>query len=578
MQEVKKPPYTKLRGNVWWYRREVPEKLRSLVGCREFAWSLETTDMETARTRAAIRNAEVAVMLEAATAKLKAQQSTATPTKVSQPLTQAGLGYIRDAVTAHVLAEDETVRIGRPELDSLDAYESIRADQFEDASRALITGRAGTNKHDQERVQQLLTAVGVHIKPDSPAWPDAAFKAVEGLHKGLKGIRDRIHGEYISTPSVPQRPPELEPQQGPAHVLRLGHVIDEYLLRQEKKKNEYTRKVRRCLQLFGEMVGRDLPVRDLRQRMVTDFLHDICSLPAKWAHRFDKGEPITSLLSSGGDKLMAPATYHDNYRVPLGKFLTASRRDHGDEGFPACTVEGIEYTGTRKKDEDKQRALTPRELRILFEGPEFRAVAADPDQECLYWFSVVMLFTGARPREVCQVNPLVDVVKEGDHWGLRLDEGTTAGVSIKKSLKTKQPRLIPLHSELVRLGFPAYVDRLREQGADRLFPAWRVKQGNPYTASGVHFSNLLRAVGLYTKEAPPGELVTGAYVLRKTFITQCRNQGVISKEITGHSDGTTTPLQERSYITGPEPFQRKLRELEKLVMPVEVPLPTHRVD
>lgn len=77
--------------------------------------------METARTRAAVRNAEVAVMLEAATAKLKAQHSAVTPTKVSQPLTPDGLGYIRDAVTAHILAEDETVRIGRPDLDSLDA-------------------------------------------------------------------------------------------------------------------------------------------------------------------------------------------------------------------------------------------------------------------------------------------------------------------------------------------------------------------------------------------------------------------------------------------------------------------------
>ena len=83
--------------------------------------------MEAARTRAAIHNAEVAVMLETATAKLKAQHSTATLTKVSQSLTADGLGYIRAAVTAHVLAEDKTLRIGRPGLDSLNAYESVRA-------------------------------------------------------------------------------------------------------------------------------------------------------------------------------------------------------------------------------------------------------------------------------------------------------------------------------------------------------------------------------------------------------------------------------------------------------------------
>lgn len=63
----------------------------------------------------------------------------------------------------------------------------------------------------------------------------------------------------------------------------------------------------------------------------------------------------------------------------------------------------------------------------------------------------------------------------------------------------------------------------------------------------------------------------GAYVLRKTFITQCRNQGVVSKEITGHADGTTTVIQDKHYITGPEPFARKLAELRKLVVPVRIP-------
>lgn len=65
--------------------------------------------------------------------------------------------------------------------------------------------------------------------------------------------------------------------------------------------------------------------------------------------------------------------------------------------------------------------------------------------------------------------------------------------------------------------------------------------------------------------------MTGAYVLRKTFITRCRNQGVVSKEITGHSDGLTTPMQDRHYIKGPEPLKQKLAQLSKLTIPVTIP-------
>ena len=70
--------------------------------------------------------------------------------------------------------------------------------------------------------------------------------------------------------------------------------------------------------------------------------------------------------------------------------------------------------------------------------------------------------------------------------------------------------------------------------------------------------------------------MAGAYTLRKTVITQCRNQGVVPKEITGNSDGTTTAMHDRHYIFGPEPFDRKLREIEKLALSLqflERPLP-----
>jgi integrase len=340
-------------------------------------------------------------------------------------------------------------------------------------------------------------------------------------------------------------------------VLTLGSVIDGYL--RTLRETDFTRKVRRCLQLFGEMVGRDLPVTELRQMAVTSFLRDICKLPNEWARRFDKGETISAMLREGAELVMSPTTYNDNYRAPLGTFLVAAARDHGDEGFPSRTIEGIEYSGNRVADEDQQRALRDDELQTLFESESFAAVAADPAQEALYWFSLVMLFTGARPREVCQANPQVD-----------FDEKSAAGKGVRKTIKTGEARRIPIHPELLRLGFPDYVKRIRDAGADRLFPTWRIKLGNPYTANGALFSDLLRSAGLYTTKA--GEQVTGAYTLRKTFITQCRNQGVVSKEITGHSDGTTTALQERSYIFGPEPFGRKLRELQKLEMPVGLPM------
>lgn len=572
---MKKPPYTERRGGQWWFRRRVPDSLIPHVGRAEFRESLKTPDVEVARTRAAYRNAEVEAEFEKAKAALK--QQTVAP-MLLETLAPEEQQYIREAVRAHILDEDETMRMLRPDEDSMDVYESIRTDQFEESLKGLQSGRVAWGRQEKQRMRELLDTIGVAVSPDSPAWDVVAYKATEGLHQALQDISSRMRGNFISTPLRPAKPASLAPQlpaaESPASAdVTLGAVIDHYLL--GLADNDFKRKVRRCLQLFGGMLGRDLKVTELRQKAVTQFMRDICRLPDKWARRFDSGESIEALLAEGADKVMSPTTYEGNYRGPLGTFLTAAARDFGDDGFRLLTVEGIKYTGDRVAEEDQQRALFDDELRVLFEGEAFARIAREAKSEPLYWLLAVMLFTGARPREVCQINPQVDFGEFEGAWYIDLDEKSLAGSSVKKSIKTGEARRVPLHGELVRLGFHEYLQRAKAAGADRLLPAWRVKGGNPYTAHYDLIAGLLKEVGLYTRSAPPGEQVSGAYVLRKTFVTQCRNQGVVSKELTGHGDGSTTAVQDRHYIFGPEPFARKIRELGKLVMPVTLPMPRH---
>lgn len=319
------------------------------------------------------------------------------------------------------------------------------------------------------------------------------------------------------------------------------------------------------------MVGAHTPVDSIRQIQVTDFLRDICRLPLDWSTRFDKGTAtVAQMLAEGTDKGMSPTTWAGSYQAPLKAFLRDARRDYGDDGFPALIVDGIKYVGSRVEDEEKQRSLTVPELRTFFEGPDFATLARQPEGESLYWFSLVALFTGARPREICQINPQCDFGEEGGIHYLDFDHKNPAGAGVVKTIKTGEERRIPLHPELVRLGFPAHLKHLKDTGADRLFPSMRVKKGNPFEVLGEQFSELLKTMGLYDNTAPPGRLVLGAYVLRKAFITQASNQRVVSREITGHS--ADTRIQRESYIDGPEPLEVKHAELSKLALPLKVPL------
>ncbi|WP_341914635.1 hypothetical protein [Polaromonas sp. YR568] len=310
----------------------------------------------------------------------------------------------------------------------------------------------------------------------------------------------RLYGrEAVAPPPLPEAP---QSAAAPPAQLTLGTVVERHLRKANQKKSQYTRKVVRCLTLFREVIGADTPVTAIRQLHVTDFLGDICKLPSDWARRFDKGTvTIAAMLAEDTAEVISPLTYTDNYRAPLKAFLRDSRRDYGDEGFPVLIVDGIEYSGDRMAGEDKQRALSVPELKTFFEGPRFAAMAVSPEQECMYWFSTLLLFTGARPRELCQTNPQVDFGQEEDHWYIDLDLHTAAGKGIVKTIKTGEERRIPIHPELIRLGFPEYVQRLKASGADRLFPAFRVKKGNPFEAAGDGFTALLKDMVLISTKS-----------------------------------------------------------------------------
>ncbi|HAX21613.1 MAG TPA: hypothetical protein DCY64_15205 [Hydrogenophaga sp.] len=415
----------------------------------------------------------------------------------------------------------------------------------------------------------FLTAAGIPHKREEPAFRSLVFEFATAMDtEFIKPSTRRLHGREAVTP-----PPLPEAPTAPAKVapmLTLGTVIRDYLEVIRRSPNGYTRKVVRCLQLFGAMLGEQTPVSQLRQKQVTAFLHDICCLPSDWALRFDHGESIAKMMAGEVEEVMAPRTYSQSYQAPLKKFLAASRRDHGDDGFPELVTEGIGYSGDRVSGEDVQRDLTTAELKRLFEGSEFAAIAGNHGADAAYWMPVIGLYTGARPREICQLNPQCDWGQEDGIYFLLFDKYTAAGKGVKKSVKTGEARRVPMHSKLVRLGLPAYLERLKTNGADRMFPGARIKKGNPFEVAGEAFTEFLKVLDLYDNTAPPGRRVLGMYVFRKTFITYAGNQGIPTFGMTGHKPEHMTQVQWKSYRMSPAALKLVQTDLERVTFPIVI--------
>ena len=202
----------------------------------------------------------------------------------------------------------------------------------------------------------------------------------------------------------------------------------------------------------------------------------------------------------------------------------------------------------------------------LFESNHYKALADGPDLDHKYWFPLVSLYTGARPRELCQINPQVDTGERDGVAYLLISAETEADDKVTKSVKTGEARHVPIHPELERLGFLDYLKRIKGAGARRLFPGFGVHKGDAAARAKQWFSGFLDDVELRDETA--GAKLTGIYAFRKTFITEAARLGLRFEPITGHAEEGRSKVVRDSYIMEELPLADKMTVMKQVVFKV----------
>jgi hypothetical protein len=179
-----------------------------------------------------------------------------------------------------------------------------------------------------------------------------------------------------------------------------------------------------------------------------------------------------------------------------------------------------------------------------------------------YWLPLLGIYHGNRLEEFAQLHR-ADAQQEDGVWFLDInDEGT-------KRVKNQQSkRRVPLHPELLRLGFLDYVETTAPRPDDRLFPL--LEPGGPDKKLGYYFtkwwSRYRKDVGVYEKGLD-------YHSFRASVATKLAEASVsleVRNELLGHEGKST---DERNYQKG---FSLKVlaEAIEKVSWP-EVHLEGH---
>ncbi|MDF4845834.1 tyrosine-type recombinase/integrase [Vibrio parahaemolyticus] len=195
--------------------------------------------------------------------------------------------------------------------------------------------------------------------------------------------------------------------------------------------------------------------------------------------------------------------------------------------FEDVTVKRRAY----KASEQRQRWSKP-ELNKLFKHPSLippsKAIVRTQRELEDYWLPYLLLYTGARVSEICQLDT-ADIKLIEDVWCIDIND-----IGQDKRLKSASAkRLVPIHPELINRGFLHYAQTRYENKQQKLFNFRATGVNKDWSSRFVNrFGKILDDLGFIASYRPT------LHSLRHTFIDELQQAGTpenVVSDIVGHS-------------------------------------------
>jgi integrase len=203
---------------------------------------------------------------------------------------------------------------------------------------------------------------------------------------------------------------------------------------------------------------------------------------------------------------------------------------------------------------NKRRPWTEDELCKFFQQPLHQRYLLPKDtkagKDAAYWIPLLGLYTGARVGELAQLRT-ADIRNEGEiHMMSITNEAEGQRVKSKAGLRN-----VPIHSELIRLGFLDYVTAISKRSSATLWPDLPTREGKP----GGYFSQWF---GMYRRELGFGK-APDFHCFRHTVRTQLAESGIpesVIDTLVGHEVSGSTGAKIYTH-RGPKTLSQAIQVL-----------------
>jgi len=356
-------------------------------------------------------------------------------------------------------------------------------------------------------------------------------------HVSTEEIKESLKRELNRTNSEQSKPSSQEKanlddnqsseseKQKPSDCISLVELCDKFIESRldrdfsAKTINDYQDSNNLLLEAFG-----NVPIDSLSHQHGRDYVQLLKRLPANRKKKY-RNKTIRQLVELKDAQLMSRRTISKHAERVSALFNWAINQGYTNRNVFRGKLEPI------RKTEKVEKHFTDQELNLIL-GDKLTVESLAINKPERYWATFISAYSGARLNEVCQLN-VSDIEKVDGIWAINLNADCE-----DKSIKTQAGnRLVPLHAKILKLGFLDYVDQIRNEKQQKLFPNLKKMKSTGYgTMISRWFAKYLKKLGIKKKGK-------NFHSFRHTVVNKLTNEKVYQpfiRELIGHSHGSIT--------------------------------------
>ncbi|WP_033924984.1 tyrosine-type recombinase/integrase [Sphingomonas sp. 35-24ZXX] len=448
----------------WQLRWPLPPEARRTTGVKEWTKSLKTSDK-----RAAERLA-IPILAE------WQQKAAALETGLSSPAPSdidfGPIAYRRYYVAAASLFEKRRLEGG------LAGFDTIKNELLPKGLMVNRSSLAGDHSHMVPAVEAMFRDHGLEFDGSLPYHQAVLAQSAEFFRTALemeaKRLGGEVHPELTSAMVLAAEAANAVPDAAGTVIqadpsMTLLAQFDTYASRRAaagRKRADTLTQDRIVVQLFADYVGVDADLRTVTRSTVRNWRDTLLRCPAnlnKLAHyRGWKLDQIAADAPTHGGKLLSSKTVN-KYLSAVSALFTYLAAERDDVTNP-CLGLFIEID----KASNRRPTFSNVQIGRIFATPLFTGSAGPHSLHVRgdhhadtwhYWIPLTCLFSGLRIGEVAQLQ-ICDIKSEFGTSVMHIRHDQTAGLATKSGTS----RIMPIHSQLVSIGFLDMVER-RSQDA-----------------------------------------------------------------------------------------------------------------